>query len=68
MFSIANGTGNPKAVLANSKIRSIYTVLANKIIRCNLTLFLRLYKSFWKGFESDQRQLTNAFACLGCRK
>ena len=33
-----------------------------------LTLFLRLYKSFWKGFESDQRRLTNAFACLGCRK
>ena len=31
-------------------------------------LFLCLYESFWKGFESDQRRLTlllsNAFACL----
>ena len=26
--------GNPKAILANRKIRCIYAVLANKIIRC----------------------------------
>ena len=45
------------------KIRCIYAVLANKIIRysflCNCHC---LYKSFWKGFESDQRWLLNNIA------
>ena len=45
------------------KIRCIYAVLANKITRC---IFPRschgLYKSFWEGFESDQRRLTSNIA------
>ena len=51
-------TGNPSAVLAKRIIRCIYAVLATKIMRCILPVFLCLYQSFWKGFESDQRQLT----------
>ena len=53
-------TGNPNVVLANRKIRCIYAVLANKIMIFNfyLPLFLCLYESFRKGFESDQRRLT----------
>ena len=45
------------------KIRCIYAVLANKIIRCIfLCSYHCLYKSFWKGFESDQRRLLNNIA------
>ena len=45
------------------KIRCIYAVLANKIIRCIFLCSCHcLYKSFWKGFESDQRRLLNNIA------
>ena len=45
------------------KIRCIYAVLANKIIRCIFLCSCHcLYKWFWKGFESDQRRLLNNIA------
>ena len=35
----------------------MFAVLANEI-KMYVPLFLCLYESFWKGFESDQRRLT----------
>ena len=34
----------------------------------HLPLFLCLYESFWKGFESDQRRLTRGFNNFGDKR
>ena len=66
---LGHSTGSPNAVLANRKIKCIYTVLVVlSTVLEHFPLFLCLYESFWKGFESDQRRLTLLVACLERRK